>query len=263
MAHEICPLCLDQKELCESHAIPDSFFAKIFRKNNGKGIVIVDDNASPISYSSDSWSEKLLCFECEQHISNTYEGKAIQILRGKLCTVVRGERSVALSNIEKSFGTSMLKVFFCSILWRSALSSHGNYSKVKLTNQLAEILRKSILNRTDIKEKDFSVRLLRIIDSTQGGFAHNDLKEVITSPFFRKHPQTRQFSFCYILEGFFVEIFIPGLKHKSLCSPGVIRNKQNDLFIPFLEVFEIPEFLEMAVSGYRKSVEGLSNVKEN
>lgn len=263
MVHEICPLCMDRKELCESHAIPDSFFAKILRKNNGKGIVIVDDKVSPISYSSDSWSEKLLCFECEQHISNTYEGKAIQILRGKLCTVVRGERSVALSNIEKSFGTSMLKVFFCSILWRSALSSHANYSRVKLTSQFAETLRNSILNKTDIKEKDFSVRLSRITDSTKGGFAHNDLKEVITSPFFRKHPQTRQFSFCYILEGFFVEIFIPGLKHKSLCSPGVIRNKKNDLFIPFLEVFEIPEFLETAVSGYRKSVEGLSNVKEN
>lgn len=254
---------MDQKELCESHAIPDSFFAKILRKNNGKGIVIVDDKTSPISYSSNSWSEKLLCFECEQHISNTYEGKAIQILRGKLCTVVKGERSVALRKIEKSFDTSMLKVFFCSILWRSALSSHASYSRVKLTSQLSEILRSSILNNAEIKEKDFSVRMARITDSTQGGFAHNDLKDVIVSPFFRKHPETKQFSFCYILEGFFVEIFTPGLNHKSLCSPGVIRNKKHDLFIPYLEVFDIPEFLEMAVSGYRKSVEGLSNVKES
>jgi hypothetical protein len=225
-----------------THAIPNSFFAKILRKNNGKLVEVIDDKTSPISYSADSWSEKLLCFDCEQHISNTFEGKAIQILRGKLCSVVKTERSVVLKGIEKNFNTSMLKIFFCSILWRSALSFNPNYSQVKLTSQLAEILRYSILNKVDIKEKDFSICLSRITDSIQGGFTREDLKEMISSPFCRHYTSTGQFSFCYVLEGFFVEIFTPGFKHKSLDSRGVIRNGKNELFIPLLEVFDIPVF---------------------
>lgn len=261
MKHGICPLCMNYKELCDSHAIPDSFFKKILRKDSGKAIAIVDDKFSPISYSSNSWSEYLLCFDCEQHISNTYEGKAVPILRGNLCTVLKGSYGVTSKNIEKSFSTSMLKLFLCSILWRSALSSHPGYSGVVLTSQLIEILRKSILHKSDIKERDFTIQISRITDSTQGGFGHNELRGVIISPFFRKRSETKQFSFCYLFEGFFVEIFTPGHRYKALSIPGVIRNNKHDLFIPFLDVFDIPEFVEVAVSGYRKTVEGLSNVR--
>jgi hypothetical protein len=103
---------MNSKELRDSHAIPNSFFAKILRKNNGKLVEVIDDKTSPISYSADSWSEKLLCFDCEQHISNTFEGKAIQILRGKLCSVVKTERSVVQKESKKISTHQCSKYFF-------------------------------------------------------------------------------------------------------------------------------------------------------
>lgn len=263
MPSGLCSLCGNHKELCDSHAIPDSFFTKILRKNNGKAIAIVDDRLSPISYTSDSWSDCLLCFDCEQHISNTYEGKSVQILRGKLCTAKRHSQSITLKNISKNFNTSWLKLFFCSVLWRSALSSHSSYTKIALTPRLLEILRHAILNKTEVKERDFTVLISRIIDRTRDGFAFEELKNVIISPFYRKHPGTKQLSFCYLFEGFFVEIFTPGLRHKELERLGIIRNNKQELFIPLLDVFDIQEFVALAVSGYRKSVEGLSKVREN
>ena len=38
---EICNLCLQRKELVNSHSIPDSLFRQIFRQGSGKAVALL------------------------------------------------------------------------------------------------------------------------------------------------------------------------------------------------------------------------------
>ncbi len=50
---KICRLCNEKKELRQSHAIPDSIFTVIFRRNSGKAILLTSDDRE-IKYINDS-----------------------------------------------------------------------------------------------------------------------------------------------------------------------------------------------------------------
>ena len=251
-----CALCLETKDLQRSHAIPDSIFKRISKKNNGQAISFNDDDTSPVDYSSDSWWEYQLCSNCEQHLNTSYEQYSLSAIRGGKGEVIKHDFGVTFSKVD----TLKLQLFFLSIFWRAANSQNEAYQKVYIPEPWNNDLRLHLLNKSRVPLRFMTVKISRLIDRTaEDGFSLAALRDVIASPFFRKLPG-RKFSFCFLFEGFFIEIFVPGhtLRHRT--EKGVINPLNKIIVAPYLNVFDIPEFVELLVAGYRKNLEGKVNV---
>ena len=101
-----------------------------------------------------------------------------------------------------------------------------------------------------------TVKIFRLIDrSAEDGFSLSNLKDFIASPFFRKLPN-RKFSFCFLFEGFFIEIFMPGYTLKQRTAKGLINPLSKTIAVPYLNIFDIPEVLNIFVAGYKKNLDG-------
>lgn len=250
-----CALCLEQKDLRRSHAIPDSIFKRITRKNNGHAISFKDDAASLVDYSSDSWWDYQLCDSCEQHLNFGYEQYSLSAIRGGKGVVIKHDLGITLIKID----TLIIQLFFLSIFWRAANSKNEAYRKVYIPEPWNNVLRTHLLNKSRVPLRFMTVKISRLIDrSAEAGFSPEILKSVIVSPFFRKLPE-RKFSFCFIFEGFFIEIFVPGYTLKHRATKGVVNPLNNIISAPYVNVFDIPEFVQVLVSGYRKNLEGKVN----
>lgn len=204
----ICRLCSEEKELSNSHAIPDTVFKKILRADSGKSIVVSSDDSEPVHYSSDSWGTLQLCYTCEALLNNKYEGYSIKVLRGSLGRFIKHDTGVTFTKVD----TSKLINFFIAVFWRAADSKHDAYSKVYIPKPWSKQIGKMLLDVTTIPLKLATVKVSKLIDySKVGGFTPAHLRSIVISPFFRRHSYG-YLSFCFVFEGFFIEIFVPGLK---------------------------------------------------
>jgi hypothetical protein len=247
-----CTLCLEVAELRRSHAIPDSIFKRITRKNNGQAISFNSDDGYLVDYSSDSWWEYQLCGNCEQHLNLNYERYSISAIRAGEGKFLKHDFGVTFSEID----TLKLQLFFLSIFWRAANSKNEAYKKIYIPDPWNNELRVHLLRKTRIPLRLMTVKISRLIDrSTEGGFSLTVLKNVIVSPFFRKLPG-RKFSFCFLFEGFFIEIFMPGYTLKQRAVQGIINPLNKMVAAPYLDIFDIPEVVSLLVAGYKKNLEG-------
>jgi hypothetical protein len=243
-----CSLCLTTKALKRSHAIPDSIFKKIFKANDGKAIRFNDDDTSHITYSSDSWWEYQLCTECEQHLNNSYEQYSLSAIRGGKGNVLTHERGVTFKKID----ISKLQLFFISIFWRAANSKNEAYQNICISEQLNNEIRLHLLNKKCVPLVLITVKISRLIDKTpKNGFDLTALKSMIISPFSRCLPN-QKFSFCFTFEGFFIELFTPGLGYKNRPTTGLINPSKEVIIAPFIDIFDIPEVLQLLITGYGK-----------
>ena len=247
-----CALCFAVTELRRSHAIPDSVFKRITKENNGQAISFNGDDASLVDYSSDSWWEYQLCGNCEQHLNLSYERYSLSAIRAGKGKILKHDFGITFSEID------ILKVqlFFLSIFWRAANSKNEAYQKIYIPEPWNNDLRTHLLNNTRVPLRFMAVKISRLIDrSVESGFSLQVLKNVIVSPFFRKLSD-RKFSFCFLFEGFFIEIFMPGYTLKQRIAKGVINPLNKTIVAPYLNIFDIPEILNLLVVGYKKNQEG-------
>ncbi len=244
-----CALCLQIAELRRSHAIPNSIFRLISKKNNGQAVSFNDDDASLVDYSSDSWWEYQLCGNCEQHLNSSYERYSLSVIRAGKGKLLKHDHGMTFSEID----TLKLQLFFLSIFWRAAKSKNEAYKRVKIPESLSNELRVHLLSKTRVPLRLMTVKISRLIDlSAKDGFSLSVLKDFVVSPFFRRLSGDK-FSFCFIFEGFFIEIFIPGYTLKQRTARGVINPLSKIFIAPFLNIFDIPEVVSLLVVGYKKS----------
>lgn len=251
-----CKLCLNKKTLRRSHVIPNAIFKRLFRENQGKAIIFSDEESSWLEYSSDSWWEPLLCEECESLINRSYEQYALAALRNSLRSVVvqRVGEGIVFSSID----TVRIQLFIVSMMWRAAVSTLPVYSKVYLPPVWEKEIRDCLLKQKKLRSSLVSIRMSRLSDGTPNGFSLESLKSLIVSPLFRDHG--RNFSFCFVVEGFFLEVFVPGLKVQERNRLGVLKANQQSLFVKYLDIFDVPELVKLMVSGYGNYVEGRSRI---
>ncbi|BDY05429.1 hypothetical protein [Ferrimonas sp. YFM] len=256
-----CKLCNIQSDLQISHAVGDSVFKKIFRTNSGKAIAITSGNA-PIGYSSDSWAENQLCADCEKLLNHNYERYSLGVLRGSGCTFEKKTDGLHFSNLDQH----KLIMYFLSIYWRAANSSHASYRNVVILDKDNEYLRNAILNDLSIPSNKFSIKLSRVLDlSKSKGFTDQAIKQFIVSPFCRiyENEKVENISVCFMFEGFFIEVYLKGLDEEEQTLCGLLSETKSDLVIPYLNLFDIDEIVDLMVDGYRKHLEGNSRVKAN
>lgn len=254
----ICRLCGKQARLLESHIIPNAFFSRILKKNEGKGIVIPTEIDKPIHHSSESWHEKLLCEKCERYLNENFEYYSIQLLRGNGVTIHRNKNGIIIDRMD---GTKF-RLFVISIVWRAFHSTLTAYDQVKITFEQSEIFRHSLLLNEDIPQDIAEIKLNRLHDHDQEhGFDRATIRQLIISPFARRYKNKQVFVF--IFEGFVIQIKIPGAhinRHKM--TSGTIPSGQNQrVHIPNKQFSDIPELMNTLVRGYDKYRRGLTTIK--
>ncbi|MEQ6889187.1 hypothetical protein ABE957_10930 [Halomonas sp. CS7] len=256
---QVCKLCRSGTDIKKSHAIADSVFKRIFRVNSGKAIAFSRDEED-VYYSSDSWWDNQLCGECEDRLNEKYERYSLQVLRAQKGVFNRSEHRLIFSDVN----LHKLNMFLLSIFWRAANSGHVAYKNVVILDGDNEYLREALLSDRQVPISRISVKIERLIDKTrEGGFSLKQLKDIVISPFCRIYgaDKTKHISVCFVFEGFFVQVFVPGLKLKQRAAAGVIHKSQRFLSVPYLHLFDIEEVVELMVDGYCKHAEGKSNIK--
>ena len=252
-----CKLCNSDKELKDSHSIPNAMFHRILKANNGSAITFQDDAKSRVRRSSDSWSEYLLCADCERFLNEEYEQYSISVLRNALNSVAISKHKSGVTF--ESLDGERFQLFLISIMWRAAVSSLEVYSKVELRQRWAEEIRDGLLNHRKIRANLVETRISRLHDKTQNGYTSEELKNILVSPFLRRHEKS--ISYCFLLEGFFVEFLLPGSELKDGNESGMIRPNKGVLLIPYIDIFNIPEVVNLMATAVGKHFNRRSTIK--
>lgn len=250
-----CALCLKFKKLKRSHAIPNSSFKKIY--NGRQAIFVSGDVKAHGKCTNDSWWKFQLCNECEQHLNKSYEGYSLLFLRGEKGKKIESDGHITFSEV----AIEKLQLFFLSIFWRAANSEDLAYRKMYIpepwNNQLRQYIDKNQLVPLNL----MTVKISRL---TYRGKKEGETQiipnEIIFKPFCRQLLYNC-FSFCFLLEGFFIEVFMPGHGFKA---KGVINPKKDILVVPFIDLFDIPEFKQAtSVLDKKLTEEILGNIRLN
>ncbi|WP_329906871.1 hypothetical protein [Serratia quinivorans] len=197
----ICKLCLEEKELQESHSIPRSYFKRL--KKSDSQLIVVRKGSRPKRENVDP-KEPLLCFECEQFISAEYESYGIRLLRDH-----RNIRKNSDHIIINSFNYKKFYLYLLSILWRASISKNIHYSTVVGAPELDELMRRCVknnlirINTLSQFKVDYFIKIcvFRLVDSTNN-IRDVELKAVLSNFSFREVEQVNGFLWFFVVEGF-------------------------------------------------------------
>jgi hypothetical protein len=244
-------------ELCDSHAIPDALFRPMLREGKGAAISAVDDESTPISRTSDTWSTDQLCSKCESLLNEEYDEYGIGLFKGKKGRARQVPDGVCLEEMD----SGRLRMFLLSVLWRMSTSTHTSYLNADLPSPIREELRVALLARKRYSGSRLQVSLERLHDSTkEGGFSSEQFRQVVMSPFTRQYET--YYAVCFLMFGFLVQVFVPSLPSKDRRSRNLIPTNANRVFAPRLEFTRFPELFSVGVRSVYKSLNGLSNLPD-
>ena len=242
----VCQLCLQYRPLRESHVIPHSYFRHLMRRASGKAIVLDDFPLTNVRSDSQQWVEPLLCGDCEVIIGR-YEAYTIELLRSS-ARGSEGRSGISLA-VEKP---SAFRLFFSSVLWRASVATKNEFQKVLLPHELREEARRALLTGSPLPYRQLTCKLRVLVDRS-GGFNHDELRQLLTTPIPRvvKNP----YSFLFVFDGLLVEFFCPGLGGSDSRSLGIV-NGLNKIYVPAMDIFDVPELVKLMVIGYGKNLDG-------
>jgi hypothetical protein len=257
MSYGRCHLCENLAELRDSHAIPDAHFRPMLREGQGAAITTVDDASTPIGRSSDTWSTDQLCDACERLLNEEYDGYGIAVFKGKKGYAIPNAEGISLRDID----SGRLRTFLLSVLWRMSTSVHRAYLNAHLPAGIKEELRITFLARGRYTGSKLHVSIQRLHDSTpQGGFAPEDFRSIVMSPFIRRG--IKHYAVCFLMFGFLVQVFVPSLSARERRAAHLISTDSAIVFAPRLEFVDFPELFSLGVNSLRKQVHGLSQLAD-
>lgn len=242
-----CHLCQKEAELQESHIFPRSYFKRI-KSGGGQVLEITTDRDSQPSLSNFDPKEHLLCFECEQHISNKYEAYGTQIFR-KAQYIERERFHVKIKN----FNYNKFYLFLLSILWRASISTIERYHHIEFDNKMnarfvACLLQESLRLSPSIKlDHFFRISILRIKD-----FSRQLDDDVIKRLFIDLNVVKTEnindgITYFYMIDGFLIMINLncyDGIHQQRVRKINNQMTNKNTLKIPFVNILEIREIAE-------------------
>lgn len=246
MTLEICKLCGEEKELQRSHVIGKAVFSKILREvENGYAINILTGK-NQIKKSTDTWDSKLLCKDCEKLFNQKYEDYSYHVLRREQKGILtnEGPHGIYFSKVN----TYRVILYFFSIYWRAGYSTHSAYSNVVINEGISNHLKQVFKDEANLNPKAFSVRV-RLLKDESGGFPPESLKRIIINPYNRI--QGKGFVLCMIYEGFFFELFCNASTFKDRQAPGFLNRAKDSFFVPYVDLFDIPEVVQTLADGLK------------
>lgn len=152
-----CKLCMEEKELHNSHIIPEFLYKTLYDEKHRFYEISTDKNIKN-RHIQKGLRERLLCKECEQHFSKN-ERYASLVLNG-------GQKLIAFPEPPmvhfKSIHYAKFKLFALSILWRAGVSSDPVFSDVKLGCH-ENLLREMLLNELPGRQAQYPFLLVPVM----------------------------------------------------------------------------------------------------
>jgi hypothetical protein len=139
MPPKICALCKLEKEICDSHIVPEFMYQMIYDKSHSFVSVSLDAMDANQRYKK-GIREKLLCKECEIKFSKPEGYAADFFYTNKTPPKITGKFSI-FENLQYK----KLKLFFLSLLWRLAVTSLTEFQGASLGEVHKEKLRVMLL----------------------------------------------------------------------------------------------------------------------
>ena len=122
-----CRLCKREKTLQNSHIIPEFIYKPLYDEKHRFSVLSNLEEKGPPKLQK-GLREKLLCVDCENHISQ-FEQYASRVFSGRAgVTVNRQGKFIHLDGLDYK----LFKLFAMSVLWRSGVSSLEFFSEVSL-----------------------------------------------------------------------------------------------------------------------------------
>ncbi|MEA5441751.1 hypothetical protein [Cyanobium gracile] len=174
-----CRLCHAEKLLVEAHIIPRQFYHSIRDSGVGFGagelvprIYAAGSNRKPKQCQSGIFDPNILCADCDQKVIGPWDKYAQELfLRNFPKQLATSIQSPAFYCVD-SFDYSRLKLFFLSVLWRSAVTEQEFFDRVDIQGNEEEI-RKMLLEGNPGASEEFPVMAVKY----EGPFS-----EVMTCP---------------------------------------------------------------------------------
>jgi hypothetical protein len=213
-----CALCLKEKELCNSHIIPEFFYKPLYDEKHRLQL-IPSINEEKTHYEQKGLRENLLCEECEEQLSR-FEKYTSQLFYGGMGVYVTNENPIRIEGIDyKKF-----KLFQLSLIFRASVSNLDFFEKINLGPH-EEKIRKMLIDENPGGENDYPCLVL--IPKMKGRPMSDEL--ILTPEEIKKFEGHRQYRF--ILGGCFWVYIVSS--HTSMFSFKKFFLKENGkLLIP-------------------------------
>ncbi len=155
----VCKLCLQQRELRNSHIIPELLYKATYDEKHRAIDVNVD--MSQVKFSQKGLRERLLCSVCEGHL-NILETYFANIWYGKDVTP-QGLVDLKSGTFSLQVDYANFKLFHLSILWRASVSTLSYFSRVDL-GPYEEGIRQMVLTLNPGDEHQYGVEGWVLLD---------------------------------------------------------------------------------------------------
>lgn len=230
----ICKLCLQEKPLLRrSHIIPEFIYkhGELYHDNHTlKKIDFRSINTGKIENIGKlrlgEYEGNILCDQCEKNILQPLEDYSKRMLYDGPNKIEEARDKIIVHDIDYK----KVKLFFLSVLWRSAISTRPSFSLINPSQKLTESLREMIITGDPGTADIFPVTLILDIGKYK--------KQYMTQPVTTKDGT----GFLFVLPGFLFLIFKdnqskPGQllrynieENGSIVAMGVKPEKIWDLF---------------------------------
>ena len=157
-----CKLCLEPKELRNSHIVPEFLYNGMYDQKAHGAIAINGVGRKGWTYLRKGFQEFLLCNECEQFLNQTYEE-----FFHRLWCKDGGLLPEVLSQDWYEFDIrdyTKFKLFHLSVLFRASVASLPVFDQVKLGPH-CEKIRKMILDQDPGGEMDYPIYCMALFQN--------------------------------------------------------------------------------------------------
>ncbi len=140
---DLCALCRDRAELCDSHIVPEFCYRSMYDDKH-RAVTFSPLDPERQRYAQNGIRSRLLCARCECLINDNYEKPFLRYwIEGDVLQPLGKERIHVLKGVDyPSF-----KLFHLSVLYRASASDDPNFAEVQLRPQHEERIREMLLNR--------------------------------------------------------------------------------------------------------------------
>ncbi|WP_336964093.1 hypothetical protein [Acinetobacter pittii] len=240
----ICKLCNMNEDLQRSHVIGKTVFSRILRESDGNVALhfkLKDDNYLK---TNDTWDTRLLCRDCESFFNRRFEAYAIQVLREKRNDVIytKHPNGVIFNNID----SERIILYFFSIYWRAAHSTHTAYADCVILPTSSNFLVSCFRNEKKLIQSAFSLRI-RILSDETNTFSKESLKEMLIGPYISN--LNRGFVCTMAFEGYLFELHFGFTSFKERSKLGFLDINKRFASIPYVEVFKHKDITDMVYKG--------------
>lgn len=173
-----CRLCGNYAKLIKAHILPKGFYSPIWDygdpgKPQRERVPIVlslgELGKRPTQAQSGLWDRRILCARCDGDAFGPLDKYATNILikNSSWSSSADDEQGKPILQIVESYDYKKLKLFYMSVLWRSAVTSHPFFREVKL-EPWEQPLREALIAGEPGSQEFFSVNPFIYI----GEFSH-------------------------------------------------------------------------------------------